>query len=251
MNSIMISLIVLACVVGSALTGLLLGTLLPPQHLNGDAKDMVRLGIGLIATITAILLGLLIASAKSFYDTQNSELTEMSAKVVLLDRVLAHYGPEAKEARELLQGAVTRILDTMWSQGHRQNSQTRSALGGTEILYEKIQGFSPQNDVQDSLQTQALSIAINLGKTRWLMSEQGASSVSSRLLLVVIFWLALIFCSFGLLAPRNATVVATLCLCALSVSAAIFLVLEMYSPFSGVVQISNAPLRSALAHLEK
>jgi hypothetical protein len=107
MNSIMISLIVLACVVGSALMGLLLGAILPPQYLSDNSKDMVRLGIGLIATMTAVLLGLLIASAKSFYDTQNNELTEMSAKVVLLDRILAHYGPEAKEVRELLQGAVT------------------------------------------------------------------------------------------------------------------------------------------------
>jgi hypothetical protein len=111
--------------------------------------------------------------------------------------------------------------------------------------------LSPQNVTQHSLQTQALSIVIDLGKTRWLMFEQGSSSVSLPLLVALIFWLAVIFCSFGLLAPRNATVVATLCLCVLSVSAAIFLVLEMYSPFSGVVQISNAPLRSALAHLEK
>jgi hypothetical protein len=239
------------CVFGCALLGMLLSAVLPANHLNADSKDMVKLGMGLIATMTAILLGLLIASAKSFYDTQNSELTEMSAKVVLLDRVLAHYGPEAKEARELLQGAVSRILDAMWSQGGQQNSQTGSAPGGAEIVYENIQGFSPQNDTQHSLQTQALNIAIDLGKTRWLMFAQGSSSVSPPLLVVVIFWLALIFCSFGLLAPRNVTVVATLCLCALSVSAAIFLVLQMYSPFEGVVQVSSTPLRSALAHLGK
>jgi hypothetical protein len=251
MNSIMISLIVLACVVGSTLMGLLLGAILPPQYLSDNSKDMVRLGIGLIATMTAVLLGLLIASAKSFYDTQNNELTEMSAKVVLLDRILAHYGPEAKEVRELLQGAVTRMLDTMWSQGRRQNSQTKSAPGGAEILYKKIQGFSPENDTQHSLQTQALSIAINLGKMRWLMFEQGARSVSPRLLAVLTFWLALIFCSFGLLAPRNETVVTTLCLCALPVSFATFLVLEMYRSFEGVVQVSSTPLRNALARLGK
>jgi hypothetical protein len=120
-----------------------------------------------------------------------------------------------------------------------------------EILYEKIQDLAPQNDAQHSLQTQAISIAIDLGKTRWLMFEQGTSSVSLPLLVALIFWLTVIFCSFGLLAPRNATVVATLCRCALSVSAAIFLVLKMYSPFSGVIQTSSAPLRSTLAHLEQ
>ncbi|HET9374082.1 MAG TPA: hypothetical protein VFO40_03870 [Chthoniobacterales bacterium] len=250
MNSISISLIVFACAIGGALIGLLLGAVLPPPHLSGDSKELVRLGMGLIATMTAILLGLLIASAKTFYDTQNSELTEMSAKVILLDRVLAHYGPEAKEARDVLQAAVTRLFDAM-SQGGRQKSQMTSTPSGAEILYEKIQELSPQNVTQHSLQTEALSLVIDLGKTRWLMFEQGSTSVSLPLLVVVIFWLALIFCSFGLLAPRNATVVATLSLCALSVSAAIFLVLEMYSPFSGVVRISSAPLRNALAHLEK
>jgi hypothetical protein len=242
MNSISISLIVFACAIGGALIGLLLGAVLPPPHLSGDSKELVRLGMGLIATMTAILLGLLIASAKTFYDTQNSELTEMSAKVILLDRVLAHYGPEAKEARDVLQAAVTRLFDAM-SQGGRQKSQMTSTPSGAEILYEKIQELS--------LQTEALSLVIDLGKTRWLMFEQGSTSVSLPLLVVVIFWLALIFCSFGLLAPRNATVVATPSLCALSVSAAIFLVLEMYSPFSGVVRISSAPLRNARAHLEK
>jgi Protein of unknown function (DUF4239) len=251
MNSVTISLIVFACVFGGALVGLLLGGVLPPDHLSGDSKDVVKLGMGLVGTMTAILLGLLVASAKSFYDTQSDEVMQMSAKVILLDRVLAHYGSETKEARDLLHGAVARILDAMWPQGGRQDSRTKAAPGGAEILYEKIQDLAPQNDAQHSLQTQAISIAIDLGKTRWLMFEQGTSSVSLPLLVALIFWLTVIFCSFGLLAPRNATVVATLCLCALSVSAAIFLVLEMYSPFSGVIQISSAPLRSALAHLEQ
>jgi hypothetical protein len=251
MNSVTISLIVFACVFGGALIGLLLRAVLPPEHLSGDSKDVVKVGMGLVGTMTAILLGLLVASAKSFYDTQSEEVTQMSAKVILLDRVLAHYGPEAKEARDLLHGAVARILDAMWSQGGQQDSRTKAAPGGAEILYEKIQDLVPQNDAQHSLQTQALSIAIDLGKTRWLMFEQGTSSVSLPLLMALIFWLTVIFCSFGLLAPRNVTVVATLCLCALSVSVAIFLVLEMYNPFNGVIQISSAPLRSALAHLEK
>jgi hypothetical protein len=104
--------------------------------------------------------------------------------------------------------AVTRLLDAMWSDGGRENSHTASTPGGAEILYEEIQGLSPQNDTQHSLQTQALSIVIDLGKTRWLMFEQRRSSVSLPLLVALIFWLAVIFCSFDLLALRNATVVA-------------------------------------------
>ena len=94
-------------------------------------------------------------------------------------------------------------------------------------------------------------MAIDLGKTRWLMFEQGGSAISTPLLAMLVFWLAIIFTSFGLFAPRNATVMTTLFLCALAVATAIFLILEMYSPFNGLIQISSAPLRSALAHLGK
>jgi len=139
----------------------------------------------------------------------------------------------------------------MWRQTGQQNPQTGAAPGGSEVLYEKLQGLSPQNDAQRSLQAQALSMALDLGKTRWLMLEQATASVSVPLLVALVFWLAVIFCSFGLLAPRNLTVVTTLFLCALSVSAAIFLVLEMYTPYGGLVQISSAPLRNALEHLGK
>jgi Protein of unknown function (DUF4239) len=251
MNSVTITLIAFACVAGGALIGLLLSAVLPSRHLSSDSKDTVKLGLGLIGTMTAILLGLLIASAKSFYDTQNTELTEMSAKVILLDRILAHYGPETKETRDLLHSAVSRVLDGMWPQGRPENSGLASAPGGAEIVYDKIQELSPTNEAQRLLKNQALSIAIDLAKTRWLMLQQAHSSVSPPLLVVLVFWLALIFCSFGLLAPRTPIVVATLCLCALSVSAAIFLVMDMYDPFRGVVRTSSAPLRTALAHLGK
>jgi len=202
--------------------------------------------MGMVATMTALVLGLLVASAKNFYDTQSSELTQMAANVVLLDRVLTHYGPETKEARDLLRGAVVRMLDLIWHQEHSQMVPT-AARG--EILYDKIQALSPRNDVQHALQAQASSMAIDLGKLRWLMFEQASGSVSLPLLALLVFWVAIVFASFGLFAPRNITVIATLFLCALSVSGAVFLILAMYRPFQGLMQISSAPLRNALTHL--
>jgi Protein of unknown function (DUF4239) len=173
----------------------------------------------------------------------------MSANIVLLDRVLAHYGPETKEARDLLRGAVARTLDLIWRQDHQQHSEMAPTAAGGEVLYDKIQALSPKNDAQHALQAQASSMAIDLGKLRWLMFEQGSTSISLPLLGVLVFWLVIVFTSFGLFAPTNATVIATLFLCALSVSGAIFLILEMYTPFEGLMQISSAPLRNALAHL--
>jgi hypothetical protein len=237
-------------VLGGALVGMLLNTALPEHHLGNDSKDVVRLGMGLIATLTALVLGLLIASAKGSYDAQSSELTQMSANTVLLDRVLAHYGPETKEIRDLLRKAVSNILDRIWTT-HAPGQQTSldPKVSGAEIIYDKIQELSPQNDAQRSLQNQALSIALDIGKTRWLLFEQSGNAISVPMLTILVFWLTLLFCSFGLFAPRNGTVTVSFVLSALSVAGAIFLILEMYSPFQSLTQISSVPLRNALAHL--
>jgi hypothetical protein len=245
MNFIVTRLIVFACTFGGALLGIFLRSVLPEQHLSADSKDTVRLGMGMVATMAALVLGLLVASAKNFYDTESSDLTQLSANVILLDRVLAHYGPETKEVRDVLRGAVARTVDLIW----RQGSQMAPTAAGGEILYDKIQALSPQNDVQRALKAQASSMAIDLGKLRWLMFEQGSTSISLPLLAVLVFWLAIVFSSFGLFAPPNLTVIGTLFLCALSVSGAVFLILEMYTPFQGLMQLSSAPLRDALAHL--
>jgi hypothetical protein len=249
MSSIAISLIVFACVFGGALFGMFLRPALPQHHLSADSKDVVKLGMGLVATMSALVLGLLVASAKSSYDAQNGALTEMSSKVVLLDRVLAHYGPETKEVRDLLRGAIADFLDRTWQKGRASNSHLEAPSSSGEILVNKIQDLSPQHDRQRELQAQAVSIVMGLGQTRWLQFAQSTTSVSMPLLVMVVFWLATLFLGFGLLAPANGTVVSSLFLSALSVSGAILLILEMYMPYSGLIQISSAPLRAALTQL--
>lgn len=248
MSSVTMSLIVFACVFGGAVFGIVLRGALPQHHLSAESQGIVRLGMGLVATMAALVLGLLVSSAKSSYDAQSAELTEMSARVVFLDRVLAHYGLEAREARDVLRGAVVSSLDKIWPR-ERKASEVGAPSIGAEALLDKIQALSPKDDAQRSLQGQALSMAIGLGQTRWLLYEQGASTVSRPMIVVLIFWLTAIFISFGLFAPRNATVITALCIAALSVSGAIFLILEMYAPFSGWIKISSVPLRFALAHL--
>jgi hypothetical protein len=250
MSSIAISLIVFLCLFGGTVIGILLGGTFPEHHLSSDSKDTVRVAMGLVATMAALVLGLLVSSAKSSYDTQSAELTDMSARVILLDRVLAHYGPETQEARDLLRGAVADSLDRIWPQERRKTSAAAPSFSA-EGLLDKIQALSPTDDTQRSLKAQALSMAIGLSQTRWLIFEQGATSVSKPMLVILVFWLTAIFLSFGLFASRNATATAALFVSGLSVSCAIFLILEMYTPFGGLIKISSAPLRSALAHLGK
>ena len=168
---------------------------------------------------------------------------------MLFRSLLAQYGPETKEARTLLRGAVDRMLDQIWSKGGTSASGLPPPFAAAETVYAKIQGLSPKDNAQRSLQSQALSITMDLRKMRWLMYEQETGSVSLPLLVILVLWLTIIFISFGLFAPFNATVVSSLFASALSVSGAIFLILEMYRPYSGLIQISSAPLHAALAHL--
>jgi hypothetical protein len=206
--------------------------------------------MGLVVTMAALVLGLLISSAKSFYDTQSTELTEMSAKIILLDRLLAHYGPETKQARDLLRATVADSIDRVWPHERTQPSKPPApSTTGADALIGNIQALSPKDDQQRSIQAQALSVVMGLAQTRWLMYEQGANSVSKPMLAILVFWLTVIFVSFGLFAPRNATVVTALFIAGLSVSGAILLIVDLYMPFGGLIEISSGPLRATLTQL--
>ena len=199
--------------------------------------------------MSALVLGLLVASAKTSYDNQSSELTEMAAKVVLLDRVLAHYGPEANDARRSLRAAVSRTLEQTWRADRPRAGRAELRTGDSESLFDRVQALSPQDDAQRNLKAQAVSIATELGRTRWLIAVQGQTPMPAVFLVVVVFWMTLMFVSFGFMAPVNASVLVTQALCALSVAAAIFLILELYRPFEGLIQLSDSPLQYALAHM--
>lgn len=248
MSALIIGLVVFGCVFGGSLLGVFLRSRLPHHHMSAESQDAVKLGMGLVGTMAALVLGLLVASAKASYDAQSAELTQMSATAVLLDRGLAVYGPETKAARELLHRLAARMLEENWSRdGGGTRSGTRSA--GAEHLFAIIQELSPKNDLQRSLQSQALSMLIEIGKTRWLMYEQGTTSISMPMLVLLVLWLTAIFISFGLFAPSNVTVIASLFVSALSVSGAIYLIMEMYAPYTGLIRISSAPLRAAITQL--
>ncbi len=252
MSPMTISWIVFACVFAGALLGISLRRLVPEHHLNDDSKDVVKLGMGLIATMAALVLALLIASAKSSHDMQSTEITEMSADFILLDRTLARYGPETTDIRSLIPVTIANVLNQTWSADAYRTENLDHALGtGADTFYGKIRQLEPRGDFQHALYAQTLQISMELGRKRSLLLEQTGGSIAMPFLVVLVFWLALIFASFGLFAPTNSTVIAVLLACALSVAGAIFLILELDRPFQGLLQISSAPLTNTLVHLGK
>lgn len=251
MSSISMSLIAFVFIFGGAIVGMLLRRSPPDHHVRDDSRDVIKLATGLVGTMSALVLGLLVASAKGFYDAQTTELTQISANIVFLDRGLNHYGPEAKEARDALRTVAQRILDQTWSKGHSGAYRLDPTFLGGSHLYDKIEALNPNDDSHRSIKSQALNMAANLGQMRMLMYEQGTLSVSKQPLIIMVFWLTVTFVIWGLLAPPNGTVIGTMLASALSASGAILLILEMYSPYEGFIRVSDAPLRAALAHLSQ
>jgi hypothetical protein len=250
-SPILVSCIVFALVFGSAVLAMLIARALPEHHLHPESRDAVKQGLALIATLAALTLGLLIAAAKGSYDAQSNAIKQFSADVLLLDRVLARYGSQTKEARDLLRSAVTRILDRLWpdDSGRSANLTPGEARAEAEAFYEKLAGLSPENDTQRALKARALDITGGLEKTRLQLFAQKGSGIPLPFLVVLAFWLMILFAGLGLLAPRNATVVAILIVCVLSVAGALFLILELDRPFEGILRVSSAPLRETLSLL--
>ncbi len=241
--------IVFGCVFSGAVIGMLLRKVLPAEHLKDESKDVMKLGMGLLATMTALVLGLLIASAKGQYDAQRDGLDQISAKFILLDAGLAQYGPETSRARELVRQTVASAVNRIWPLDAPGSSSLIAAdmtVNG-RALYDEVQQLSPKSEMQRRIQSQALQLVQDLGQTRWLLAAQRESrSVPFPFLVILVFWLAVLFASFGLLSSPNATVVGVLVVCAFSVSGAVFLVLELGQPFQGLLQVSSAPMRQAL-----
>jgi hypothetical protein len=252
LSELSISLIAFVCIFGGALLGLLVREFLPDHHLSDESKDAVKLGAGTIATMAALVLGLLIASAKSSFDTMNGGLRQMGSRVILLDRALAHYGPETMEARRLLRDAVASSIERIWPEDKARPSGTvdRDGWVNIEAVQDKLRQLSPRDDAQRWLQSRTLQISGDIAEGRWLLIEQTVqSSIPMPFLVMLISWLAIIFASFGLVSPRNPTVIAILFVCALSAAGAFFLILELDSPYEGLLKVSSAPLRNALTHL--
>ena len=252
MSALAISLVAFACIFGGALLGMFIRTFLPGHHVSEESKDVVKLGTGMIATLAALVLGLLIASAKGNFDTMNSGLRQVGSRVILLDRIMAHYGPETMEARDLLRRSLTSAIARLWPEDKIGQAVAKAPEGrvNIEAVQDKLRQLSPRNDAQRWLQSRALQISGDIAEGRWLLIEQiGQSSVPMPFLVMLVFWLTVIFTSFGLFSPRNATVIAVLLICALSAAGSLFLVLELDTPNAGLMKVSSAPLHNALAHL--
>jgi hypothetical protein len=251
MTPLTISLITFACISAGALTGFYLGLILPEHHLSSDSKDAVKMTWGILATMSALVLGLLVASAKNSFDTVNNEITVVVAKILVLNHVLILYGPQADAVRHELHLAVASAIKRDWPD-EAISASTSTAIekgNGMEQVRDKLNELSPATDAQRALLSQAEQISGDLMLARWLVIEESRTLLPTVLFVPLVAWLTLLFAGIGLLAPRNKTVLAASFLGSLSLAVAIFLINDLSHPLSGIVTVSSAPMRDALDYL--
>ena len=251
MNSIAIALISFVCMLIGVLAGVRLRKAIPGEHLNVESRDVVKLGAGLIATQAALVLGLLVSSANSSFDAMNTGMIQVGTKFLTMDRALSQYGPEGSAMRAEIRGRLIFIKEKIWpSNGEKESGVAAiEAQNGSEVFAQHLRALAPQNESQTSIKAQVLQIAAELAVLRWELIENATGSISMSLVEMLIFWFSVLLLMFGLLTPSNPTVNTVMIACAFSVSAGIFLILEMSQPLEGIVKVSSAPLDKALEHL--
>lgn len=251
MSSINIAATVFAFSFGGAILGMFLRGRLPQGHLDKESQDVIMLATGLISAMAALVLGLLVAAASSEYDTKKNGFNQLATNVIVLDRALMHFGPEAQTARQALKETAHYMVEHLWPKTGTVAKELASPelTKGATRLFEEVRKLPTESEGQKDIQAKAIEIMTDLGQTRWQLTQQDSGSIPHPFMAVLTFWLLVLFMSFGLFSPKNLTVIIALFVCALSVAGAIFLIVDLDQPFDGLIQISNEPLRMAIAQL--
>jgi len=245
MNPAIIAMTVLALL----LCAIWLGHRFPGDRLTSDTKDTVKLAMGLIGTMTALLLGLLVSSAKGTYDAQRTQVIQMAAKISYLDRILSLYGPEALEARKQFHAAIQDAILRLWPTDRHLAAQLKPNIEAGDSVYFKIEALTPHAEAQQKLKTMAEAGAADLAQMRALLLAESQTAISTPMLFVVVSWLVIIFASFSLLAPPHIAANMALVVSAIAVSGAMFLILELDQPFGGIISIPSREMVTVMNQL--
>jgi len=252
MQSVIISVAVglLAFVMG--LVGLYLKRRLPERHMSTGSRDMIGAIMGLLSLLLALVLGTLVGSAHQFFTSQKAELESLGARSLELELAFRQYGPETEPLRQMMKTSVQEASDA--AQGNRKAYEQHFEIGDYLSKFEKwndmVASLAPHTPQQTELLSSIRSISASFQQTRLLMSEQLASSISWPLLVIVVGWALLLFCGFGVISGLNLTSVVALALGAFAVATAIFLILELNRPFSGLLHVPTMSIEATLKALE-
>ena len=246
MSEYVVAVLAFLSMMGAALLGLFSETKLPTEHLQGDTHRVVRRVANLFVVMTSLVLGLMMNSARDTFETNNRDIRTLATELILLDRTMRALGPEADDARRHLVEYVQTSL-----KGANILQEDPQAEASLEAARTSLRAIRLSDEQKIALWNDARQLDRQVVRQRWVVLDEYGGTIPRPLITIVILWLAIIFASFGYRAPRNTIVTASFCLAALLISAAIYLILDMDTPFSGMTKATNAPFQQALAQLQR
>jgi hypothetical protein len=251
MSALAISAIAFASIFSATVLGMLLRSVLPDRYLSAESKEVVSLATALVATMSAVLLGLLISATRTSYEEKRTQVIRMTADVIELDLLMKDYGPEAQPVRQVMRDAVPAMIDSIWRDNASRFRPEANAVpdAGAEAVLAQLMELSPRDGDQRARRDRALQVGLDLAKIQLLLFAQPANAISTPFITVLVLWLTFIFATFAVFARANPLIVVVLFVCALSASSAVFLILDLDRPFAGLLQIPSASLRNALPPL--
>lgn len=253
MDSFTFGLIAFLVIFGGAVFGIFGARRLPDHHLDSQTRAAVSVSVAIVGTVAALVIGLMISTANHSFSQRSDQVSAISTDLVWLDRLFRRYGPEADDARAKLRAWASAKTQELSREPAPRSPPNEHASGSPLQLLEAMQdaiiALAPNDTKRSFLRTQALTLSTNLFEARWLLAQQVDKTIPMPFLILLMFWLGLVFASFGLFAPVNGTAVATLTLCSLAVAGGLTMILELDSPFSGVVRVSIDPLHRAVAEI--
>jgi len=251
LNPLIIGLITFAVIQAGAVTGWAIRQRLPKHHLTDETKGLVSVSVAVVATVSALVLGLLISNANTSFSALAGEVTTLSAQILRLDQMLRRYGRDTDPARETLRQYAERKTSDLFPDDPADvslgNPSTYELL---QRLEDSLLDLKPANPRDQWWLGQAMTLAAKIGDTRWLLAQQVGQGTPKAFVALLVFRLTLLFASFGLFAPPNVTSAVTLTLCALAVAGAVGMILELEQGFGGLIHISPQPMRQAVEVLE-
>lgn len=251
MNEIVIGLIAFVAIFGSALLGIFAARALPEHHLSDETRTTVSVSAAVVGTLSALVLGLMISTASSSFSARSREVRAISVDLIRMNRMMQRYGPEADDVRAKLRIFATAKMQQLSLASGEPPRTDPAIIRMLETTQDAILLLAPTDEKHRWLRSQALTFSDSMLGTRWLLAEQSGSDIPLPFLILLMFWLSIVFGSFGLFAPRNVTAVVVLCLCSMAVSGGITVILELDSPFSGLIRVSIEPIRQALVEIQK
>jgi ABC-type amino acid transport system permease subunit len=249
MQHVLIGLISFVAIFGGACIGLFARSRLPGHHLSNETKSVVTVSVAVLATLSALVLGLMISAANTSFSKRSDEVRELSLQVIRVERNLRRYGPGGDDARMKLRAWAAIKLEMLSPKKGIEPPSSQEGIKTLESVQDALLQLNPQDERQKYLRTLCLTLSSNLIRERWALEQHAGHSIPVPFLVLLIFWLAVVFASFGLFAPTHMTSIVALFLCSVAVSGGIYLIEELDNPLSGLIRVPFDSMRKALIEI--